>query len=322
VGVVVLGDVNVDLAIALPGVDAKGHTHRKTEPVVTSGGTAGNTASALSALGVGVSFIGTVGDDSYGSFLVKELQEIGVDTSGVIKLKSHTAQVIALIDPNGERLLYVWPTTGGALSELKPEHLDEERLRSADWLHVSGMCLQWEPVCSTTLKAMDIARSAGVPVSIDLNLRIENWELAGAKLAAVTAAVLKADFVLGGGREELMPLADAPNISSALSILSDGKRTVVARLGASGAEAMDGCGAHFSSPGINVTVQSLIGAGDAFNSGFIAALTDGLPLQDALHWGNATAALKVSGSSRRRGLPSLSDVEELLMHQQTHDRKH
>jgi fructokinase/2-dehydro-3-deoxygluconokinase len=315
VGVVVLGDVNVDLAIALPGVDSKGIVHLKTEPVITSGGTAGNTASALSALGVEVSFVGAVGDDSYGSFLVKELQEIGVDTSGVINLQDHTAQVIALIDPNGERLLYVWPSTGGALSELKPEHLNEEQLRSAGWLHVSGMCLQWEPVCSTTLKAMDIARTAGVPISIDLNLRIENWGLAGAKLAAVKSAVSKADFVLGGGKEELMPLADARDISSALSILSDGKRTVVARLGAGGAEAMDAQGAHCSSPGISVAVQSLIGAGDAFNSGFIAALTAGLPLQSALHWGNATAALKVRGSSRRRGLPSRADVEDLLTHQ-------
>jgi len=312
VGVVVLGDVNVDLAIALPGVDAKGIVHLKTEPVITSGGTAGNTASALSALGVEVSFVGAVGDDSYGSFLVKELQEIGVDTSGVINLQDHTAQVIALIDPNGERLLYVWPSTGGALSELKPEHLNEEQLRSADWLHVSGMCLQWEPVCSTTLKAMDIARTAGVPISIDLNLRIENWGLAGAKLAAVKSAVSKADFVLGGGKEELMPLADARDISSALSILSEGKRTVVARLGAAGAEALDASGNAYSAPGISVAVQSLIGAGDAFNSGFIAALTSGLPLHDALRWGNATAALKVQGSPRRRSLPNRADVEKLL----------
>jgi len=312
VGVVVLGDVNVDLAIALPGVDAKGIVHLKTEPVITSGGTAGNTASALSALGVEVSFVGAVGDDSYGSFLVKELQEIGVDTGGVTILQEHTAQVIALIDPNGERLLYVWPSTGGALSNLTVAHLDEQQLRSATWLHVSGMCLQWEPVCSTTLKAMDIARTAGVPISIDLNLRIENWGLAGAKLAAVKSAVSKADFVLGGGKEELMPLADARDISSALSILSDGKRTVVARLGAAGAEALDASGNTYSAPGISVAVQSLIGAGDAFNSGFIAALTSGLPLHDALRWGNATAALKVQGSPRRRSLPNRADVEKLL----------
>ena len=49
--IVVLGDLNVDLTIALPGVDANGVVHPKTEPVVTSGGTAGNTASSLGALG-------------------------------------------------------------------------------------------------------------------------------------------------------------------------------------------------------------------------------------------------------------------------------
>ena len=310
--IVVLGDANVDLTIALPGLDARGVIHPKTEPVVTSGGTAGNTASALGALGTQVSFVGAVGDDAYGSFLVQELKEIGVNTGGVTLLQEHTAQVIALIDPNGERLLYVWPSTGGALSNLTVAHLDEQQLRSATWLHVSGMCLQWEPIRSTMLAAMRIARSAGVPVSLDLNLRIENWGLVGAKLAAVQSAVELADYVLGGGAEELMPLANAPDIASALRIVGEGKRTVVARLGAAGAEALDASGTPYSAPGINVAVQSLIGAGDAFNSGFIAALTSGLPLHDALRWGNATAALKVQGSPRRRSLPNRADVEKLL----------
>ena len=62
--IVVLGDANVDLTIALPGLDARGVIHPKTEPVVTSGGTAGNTASALGALGTQVSFVGAVGDDA------------------------------------------------------------------------------------------------------------------------------------------------------------------------------------------------------------------------------------------------------------------
>jgi sugar/nucleoside kinase (ribokinase family) len=310
--IVVLGDLNVDLSIALPGVDARGVTHPKTEPVVTSGGTAGNTASALGALGAKVSFLGAVGDDAYGSFLVRELHEIGVDTRGVTFLQEHTAQVIALIDPNGERLLYVWPSTGGALSHLMVTQLDEGTLRSAAWLHVSGMCLQWEPIRSTMLAAMRIARSARVPISLDLNLRIETWGLTGAKLAAVQSAVDLADYVLGGGAEELMPLASASDVSSALRIVSGGRRTVVARLGAAGAEALDRKGTRCSAPGISVTVQSLIGAGDAFNGGFIAALTSGLPLHDALRWGNATAALKVQGSPRPRGLPNRADVEELL----------
>jgi len=310
--IVVLGDLNVDLTIALPGVDASGVVHPKTEPVVTSGGTAGNTASTLGALGAAVSFVGAVGDDAYGSFLVRELNEIGVDTHGITLLHEHTAQVIALIDPNGERLLYVWPSSGGALSNLTVAHLDERQLRNATWLHVSGMCLQWEPIRSTMLAAMQIARSAGVPVSLDLNLRIENWGLAGAKLEAVRAAVELAEYVLGGGVEELMPLAAMPDIHGALTAVSDGRRTVVARLGAAGAEARDASGTAYTAPGNNVKVQSLIGAGDAFNGGFIAALTRGLSLQDALRWGNAAAALKVQGSPRRRGLPNRADVEELL----------
>ncbi|MBN1563656.1 MAG: carbohydrate kinase, partial [Anaerolineae bacterium] len=55
-----------------------------------------------------------------------------------------------------------------------------------------------------------------------------------------------------------------------------------------------------------------LGAGDAFNGGFIAARLAGCPVAEALRWGNAVAALKI-GQPSARGLPSRTEVEQLLL---------
>lgn len=55
-----------------------------------------------------------------------------------------------------------------------------------------------------------------------------------------------------------------------------------------------------------------VGAGDAFNGGFVAALVADLPLPDALRWGNAVGALKVAREGGARDQPSRNEVLALL----------
>ena len=94
--------------------------------------------------------------------------------------------------------------------------------------------------------------------------------------------------------------------------LAGGARTVIARMGGEGALACGPDGIVVGSVGIAVEVRNVIGAGDAFNAGFIAAMVEGRPLPEALRWGNAAAALHVArgpGSSlpRRGDLDALPD---------------
>jgi fructokinase/2-dehydro-3-deoxygluconokinase len=64
-------------------------------------------------------------------------------------------------------------------------------------------------------------------------------------------------------------------------------------------------------PAFPATVVNTVGAGDAFNGGFIAARLEGRSLREALRWGNAVAALKIQGDSAR-ALPTCADVQALL----------
>ena len=316
--VVVLGDLNVDLTLALPDRSAPSIERVVREPRLTGGGTAGNTAAALARLGVLVEFAGSVGDDGFGRWLAEDLRAAGVGTRGlVVTREAPTCQVIAMVEPDGERYLVVWPLDGGALTRLAPAEVDRGLVAGAAWLHTTGMCLRAAPVASSVLAAMRIASAAGVPISIDLNLRVELWGLDEGVLAVVAEAVSMADVVLGNGPEELVPLARAAGFEvdaaeEAVRALAGGERTVVGRLGAQGALACSTAGEVMVAPGFAAELRNPVGAGDAFNGGFIAARVAGLPLCEALRWGNAVGALKVARDGGARDQPSRAEVEALL----------
>ena len=327
--VLVVGDANVDLTLHVPD-RSPGGRHEVREPVLATGGTAANTARALGALGVPVAFAGAVGDDAFGRRVAADLAASGVDTGAlVVTREADTCQVIAMLEPDGERSLVVWPPDGGALRWLRPEDVPAELVAGAAWLHTTGMCLRDAPVRDAVLAAMAAAQAAGVPVSIDLNLRVELWGLDSERLAVVERAIALADVVLGSGPEELVPLAAAMAsldedgaagaragaddlVERAARRLSDGARTVVARLGGSGVLACASDGSLVRSPAFTVEVVNIVGAGDAFNAGFIAAMVEGRGLEAALRLGNAVAARKVARQVGVPDLPTRTEVEGLL----------
>ena len=372
--VLVLGDANVDLTLHVP-VRGPGGRRLVREPSLSGGGTAANTATALARLGVEVEFAGAVGDDGFGRWIAADFAASGIGTRGLRVVDVPTCQVIAMIEPDGERSLVVWPPDGGALVAFGAGDIDPALIDGAAWLHTTGMCLRHAPVRDAVLAAMAAARAAGVPVSIDLNLRVELWGLDAERRAVLGAAIALADVVLAQGFEELVPLvrgveagddgddgddddgavgaadggdagaddngvgdrgaaddvdagdggvaddgavgvargaADLVAVEAAARVIAGGARTVLARLGAGGALACTADGSVVRSPACPVAAANPVGAGDAFNGGFVAALVEGRGLPEALRWGNAVAALKVARPGGARDLPDRAAVEALL----------
>lgn len=307
--VLVVGDANVDLEIRLPS-DMHSETHANPDPQLFGGGSAANTAAALARLEMACRFAGAVGDDSFGRFAVQSLAEAGVDTDHVIVAPGEpTVTVIAIVPPDGDRLIYVWPPSGGAHGAFQPNDV-VSAVTGSDWLHVSGICLRVEPARDAVLAAMQRARADGIPVSFDLNLRLENWGWEAGFREVAEAAVERADVVLGAASDEIGALAGIHDPVEAAKALAAESRLVVARLGAAGAVACS-AGDVVAVPGFAVTVVDTVGAGDAFNAGFIAARIRGEDLPGAVRWGNAVAGLTVSRAGARSS-PTRNEVEELL----------
>jgi sugar/nucleoside kinase (ribokinase family) len=309
--VVVVGDTNVDLAIRLPDRSRPSADLSQSVPQIAAGGSAGNTALALARLGVPTAFVGAVGDDGYGRWLKAHLEREGLDTSALRVLPAPlTPMVIALIYPDGERFLVVYPPERGADTALRAEEVDPKLIGSAAWLHTTGMCLRASPIRETVLWTMETARASGVPVSLDLNLRIELWGYQDETRRTVERAVELAEVVLGSATEEILPVAGRDSIEGAARALSGGRRVVVARLGAAGVLAASGDDL-FRVPAFTTKLVNPVGAGDAFNAGFIAARLEGADLPRALRWGNAVAALKIAGLDAAT-LPRRGDVLRLV----------
>lgn len=306
--VVVIGDANVDLEIRLP-VDPQ-PTHANPDPTMHGGGSAANTAAALGRLEVSTRFVGAVGDDAAGRHAAESLAESEVDVSAVQTTAAEpTVMVIVVLPPGGERLIYVWPPRGGAHAMLDVE-LATNAVDDADWVHVSGICLRVTPAREALFAAMERARERGIPVSLDLNLRLENWGWEAEFKEVALGAVERADIVLGSAVDEIAPLGDDSEPIQAARTLGAGERLIVARLGADGAMAVTDREVT-TVAGFDVDVVDTVGAGDAFNAGFIAARLEHRSLDQALRWGNAVAAATIAKHGARSG-PTRPELTSLL----------
>jgi sugar/nucleoside kinase (ribokinase family) len=154
------------------------------------------------------------------------------------------------------------------------------------------------------------ARALGIPVSLDLSLRLENWGWDDGFRRVIEHAIDLADVVMGAGYDEIRPLTTSGDPMDAARELANHGRLVVARLGADGSLAASAEGV-VSTQGFKIDLVDTVGAGDAHNAGFIFARLRGSNVEDALRWGNAVAALTVSQAGAR-STPSLAEVEAFL----------
>lgn len=302
------GQTKAVLDAAARGEDTSGSPQLGAS--IQPGGSISNTAVGLARLSTPVWLAGTVGDDPMGRMLRDDLTAEGVDTA-LLRLdpKIATILILVVVEADGGRVPYALPPTGASHLQLIPEQLPEDLPQRISWLHTTGMNLTEEPSASTTLELMARCRAAGVPVSLDINSRIEamgnSHFLENLRKAADLCTLL-----LGSGPDELMPLAGADSPHAAAQSLATGGRVVVCRMGGDGADVYTRDG-HWHQDAMEVTVADTIGAGDAYNSGYLAAAWRGLAPREANRWGCVAAGVCVSVPGAR-GCPPLDRLLELL----------
>lgn len=309
-----IGDANTDLVIRLP--ESPGDS--VPPPELHGGGTISNTAVGVRRLGVPVGFAGAVGDDGYGRFVTEDLAREGVNTDLVVTTRrDFTVSVFAIIHPDGDRTITVWPPEGGAHAHLKERDVPGAAVCEAAWVHTSGIALRRSPVGETILRVAEVAYAAGIPVSLDLNLRLEYWGWKHDILAVIRRLLPFVTTLFGSLEDEIIPLARAlgaePGASAraAMTHLADAERTVVARSGKDGAAILSSTGDFAEQPAVPTEVVDSLGAGDAFNAGFIAARLRGLGEAEALRWGLCASAFQVARPGAR-ALPTLSELTACL----------
>jgi len=265
--VVCLGALLIDFVSTAKGValrDAPGFAKKP-------GGAPANVAAGLARLGRRAGFVGKVGADAFGEFLAGVLDEVGVDTSRLLRDSSvPTTLAFVAVDAHGTPDFSFYRNPGADMM-LKPDEIDADYIRSARAFHFDSVGFSASPCREAQLHAAEIAQEAGALISFDVNYRPRLWASESDAREWVRRGLEICHFAKVSEEEWEFVTGTADLRRGAHGILSQGVRLLAISRGENGCAYTNG--AHWGEvAGLEVEVAETTGAGDAF----LAAALDGL----------------------------------------------
>jgi 2-dehydro-3-deoxygluconokinase len=234
----------------------------------------------------------------------------GVDVSGLTLDPAAQTGLLLRTRRTADRAVVEYLRAGSAGSRLCPDDVDPDLVASADLLHVTGITAALSDTAAAAVdRACDLARRSGVTISFDVNYRARLWSGRSARAALLRLAA-GADVVFGGQHELALLLGappDAPPERLLAELAAQGPREVVATLGAEGAASLrDGTLATVAAH--RVTPVDVLGAGDSFVAGYLAARLEGLDQHACLGLARTLGAFAVGTRGDWEGLPRRAEL--------------
>ena len=202
-------------------------------------------------------------------------------------------------------------------TQLRPDELDQEMLKSTRLFHTDSLSLTQEPSRSATYEAIDIAKDAGAIISYSPNYCTSLWQTPAEARLFMRSLIITADIMKISGEELQLLTGETDPAKAADALLDQGVRVVAITLGAEGAYVRVGKESRVV-PGLQTTAIDTTGAGDSFFGAFLARfLSSGRSLKaisiddaaDYARFGNAAASLCVE---RHGSKPAMPDINEIL----------
>ncbi len=299
----VLGDVLPDLVLTGGDVvPAFGQEERIVDTgTLTLGGSSAITAHAAARLGLRTAFVGVVGDDVLGRFVLDTLRDGGVDVRGCV-IDPHTATGVTVVLSKGEDRAML--TAAGTTGHLSARAVDRALLARARHIHAGALLLQPQLLRDLPSLFAEV-RARGASTSFDTN-----WDPTG-RWDGVGPLLAETDVFFPNEQElrRLAGRADEDVVSAAVAVGS-AARLVAVKRGDRGALAYSE-GEVVEHPGFPVAAIDPTGAGDAFDAGFIAALLEGRPTADCLALACACGALSTRGLGGISAQPTRAEAAAL-----------
>lgn len=294
--ILVLGSVNRDLIVHAPRLPLPGETLRGQRFGSCLGGKGANQAVAAARLGARVALAARVGLMENGAALVAQLAGEGVDVGAVAQPADETPGVALIVvgAEDAENQIVTVAGSNGTLPLTQVEALDFAGLR---WL-----VAQQELPLPSVARAFERARAAGVKTV----LNAAPFRPGGEALLPLVDVLV----VNEGEAAALAGMAGAPE-ALAQALRERGPAAVLVSLGAAGLCWVDAEGARHV-PARPVKAVDTVGAGDTLVGALVTALAEGQPIEDALHFAQAAAALAVSRTGVQDAMPRRAEVEQLL----------
>ena len=273
------------------------------------GGCPTNVSVGTRRLGLRSALLTAVGDDQVGDFVTAFLERERVDTQFIPRKPGRrTSAVILTIQPP-DRFPLTFYRDNCADRALTDDDVARAPVSECRVVFVTGTGLSHEPGRRATLAAAATARAAGVPVVVDVDYRPDQWA-AAADFAAQVRTLLRSATLAIGTEEEIEAAATGAAVSDhASALLATGLEALVLKRGARGATIV-----RPHAPSVvhvapfPVDVLNVLGAGDAFASGFLYGYLQGWPLERAARMGNACGAIIVTRHGCANFMPTLDEV--------------
>lgn len=282
------------------------------------GGAESNFAIGVARLGHRVGWFGRLGKDPLGLMILKRIRGEGVDVSRVVLSEEAPTGLMLKEAVSGKSFVYYYRKNSAA-SLMRPDQLDEEYIKQAKILHVTGITAALSESCRETLReAIRIAKKHGVKVCFDPNLRLKLWTLEEARETLMPLAE-EADYFLPG-LDELKLLYQTEDFNEIVSRLSKLSAVSIVKGGDNETYLIEN-GKVTAVPFFKAErVVDTVGAGDGFCAGFIVGVLKGHELAEAVRLGNLMGSLAVQMEGDWEALPTWEKAQAVLQNKSSVER--
>jgi len=299
--IVVVGSSNTDMIVKVPHIPRPGETILGGAFSIAAGGKGANQAVAAARAGGQVAFVARVGDDLFGRQAILGFKKDAINVRHVVKdHKAPSGVALIFVAADGENSIAV---ASGANDNLSPQDVRAARavLEAAEII-----IMQLETPLETVRAVAGMA--FGKKVTFILNpapARPLDDDLLK-KITIITPNETEAALLTGIKIKD-----DAGAERAAKALAAKGVKIVIITLGAKGAYV---CSEKFKGvvPGFKVKAVDSTAAGDVFNGALAVALAEGKPLDQAVRFANAAAALSVIKMGAQPSAPRRAEIDKML----------
>lgn len=295
------------------------------------GGSSANIAFGCARLGLKSAMLSRVGDDHMGRFLVEALQREGCDTSHVAVDQQRLTALVLLGLKDRDTFPLVFYRENCADMALDMADFDESFIASSQALLITGTHFSTKQVHRASSRALEFARRNGVRTILDIDYRPVLWGLTGkadgetrfiadGSVSAHLQSILPSFDLIVGTEEEFRIAGGRDKLIEALHAVREiTSATLVVKLGSLGCTVIEGripeSVDHFElHRGVLVEVLNVLGAGDAFLSGFLRGWLRDEDVATCCRYANACGALVVSRHGCAPAMPTPAELHYFLEH--------
>ncbi len=293
--VIGIGSTVYDTLMVTDGFPTEDTKMEGIETKVQGGGPCATALVAAARLGISAGYMGTVGDDPFGRFMMDDLERWGVSTEYVRRIPDEISfHAVVILNRRKATRTCVW--SKGTVEAPKESDVNEEALSHAKVLHLDGHMLE------AAIHAAKRCNELGVKVSHD----------AGGTYPGVEKLMPYVDYLIPSEEFALKMSGEATAEDAAQKLYRTYKpELVVLTQGVRGGILLDAQGLrHYDS--YKVEVKDSNGCGDTFHGAFVAAKIRGLDNDTACRYASAAAAIKCTRLGARFAMASDAECRTFL----------